>query len=251
VANPRHSYQGDKKMAKVLTAKVEGKVIASIVSQFKTLVAGQETAQFEFIKRNKNISVLDLTASLNEAVKYGTIASIRPNYSKVFALAGIVLDRKWKDIPNVAEFMKELEVAYRALGADKARALAGSAKCGSWKAFTTHSRKAEKVKKTARDNKKALTASAEGNAEGDRKPQGVKAHFAEVMADRLVVPANVAEVLTVAMVIEFALVRIESAEDITLTPDEIELAVRLAKKVNAIVKVQKAKNHPATLAKVA
>jgi len=232
-------------MAKAKADKVEGKVIASIVSQFKTLVTGQETAQFEFIKRNKNVPVLDLTASLNEAVKYGTIASIRPNYSKVFALAGIVIDRKWKDIPNVATFMKELEVAYRSLGADKARALAGSAKCGSWKAFTTLSRKAEKAKKVARDNKKALTASAEGNAEGERKPKGVKAHFAEVMADRLVVPENVAEVLTVAMVIEFALVRLESAEDITLTADEIEIALRLAKKVNAIVKVQKAKAHPA------
>lgn len=238
-------------MAKATAVKIEGKVIPSIVSQFKTLVAGQETAQFEFIKRNKNVPVLDLTASLNEAVKYGTIASIRPNYSKVFALAGIVLDRKWKDIPNVATFMKELEVAYRSLGADKARALAGSAKCGSWKAFTTHSRKAEKVKKVARENKKALTASAEGNAEGERKAGKIKPVFAEIMAERLVVPSDVSEVLTVAMVIEFALARLESAEDITLTPDEIELAVRLAKKVNAIVKVQKAKNHPATLAKVA
>jgi hypothetical protein len=238
-------------MANHLALKAEGKVIASIVSQFKTLVTGQETAVFEFIKRNKNVPVLDLTASLNEAVKYGNIASIRPNYSKVFALAGIVLDRKWKDIPAVATFMKELEVAYRSLGADKARALAGSAKCGSWAQFVKLSRKQEKVKIEARQAKKALTASAEGNAEGERAPKGVKPVFAEIMAERLVVPSNVAEVLTVAMVIEFALTRIESAEDITLTPDEIELAIRLAKKVNAIVKVQKAKNHPATLAKVA
>jgi hypothetical protein len=214
---------------------VQGKVLASVLTQYKALVENNQKAIREFIVRNSKVNSRDLLATLTEGKKSGAISAIRPAYANYFAFAGEVLANSWAQGVEVSALMAEVAVCQRSAGADVARTILSEST--SWEQFCTHTRNAEALKKS----KKA-------GAGRKTSKKGAKVG-AEVMAGELVIPETVTESVTAGMVIRFALNRLDSLETLALSADEIELADKLAKKVAAIAKVAKSANHPSVKAK--
>lgn len=215
----------------------QGKVIASVLTQYKSLIEGQQVAIRGFIVKNCAQPSRDLQATLEEGKKSGAISAIRPAYALYFSFAGEVLkSAKWAQDVEVSEFMKVIAVCQRSAGAEGAREIAKRAT--SWAEFVKLTRKAEEVKASKRS----------GSGRKSKSPKSEKVE-GEVMAGELVIPDTVAGVVTVGMSLRFLAKRIDSAEDISLSADEIELAEKVAKKLVAIAKVAKSANHPAVKAR--
>ena len=219
------------------TKAVQGKVIATVLTQYKALIENNQKGIREFIVRNSKVNSRDLLATLTEGKKSGAISAIAPAYANYFAFAGEVLAKSWAQGVEVSALMKEVAVCQRSAGADVARQILSEST--SWEKFSEFTRNAEALKK-----------SKKGGAGAGRKSskKGAKVG-AEVMGGELVIPETVTESVTAGMVIKFALNRLESLETLTLSADEIELAEKLAKKVSAIAKVAKQANHPSVKAK--
>jgi len=212
----------------------QGKVIPAVLKQYQGLVEGHQVAIRGFIIKNANQPSRDLNATLEEGKKSGAISAIRPAYANYFGFAGEVLQgSKWAQEVEVSEFMKEIAVCQRSAGAEGAREIAKRAT--SWAQFVELTRKAEEVKASKRNG---------GKRKSPKSPKSEKVE-GEVMGGELVIPDTVAGVVTVGMSLRFLAKRIDSAEDISLSADEIELAEKVAKKLIAIAKVAKSANHPA------
>ena len=210
----------------------QGKVIPAVLKQYQGLIEGQQSAIRGFIVKNCAQPSRDLQATLEEGKKSGAISAIRPAYALYFSFAGEVLQgSKWAQEVEVSEFMKVIAVCQRSAGAEGAREIAKRAT--SWADFEKFTRKAEEVKASKR------APSSRKKSPKTEKVEG------EVMAGELVIPDTVAGVVTVGMSLRFLAKRIDSAEDISLSADEIELAEKVAKKLVAIAKVAKSANHPA------
>jgi len=223
----------DKKMS--ATTK-QGKVIPAVLKQYQSLVEGQQSAIRAFIIKNANQPARDLNATLEEGKKSGAISAIRPAYANYFGFAGEVLQgSKWAQGVEVSEFMKEVAVCQRSAGAEGAREIAK--RVTSWAQFVEATRKAEEVKKAKRAPSTRAKKAKKGASVG-----------VEVMAGELVIPDTIAGVVTIGMALKFFSNRLDSAEDISLSADEIELAEKVAKKLIAIAKVAKSANHPSVKA---
>lgn len=219
-------------MSKSASAPKQGKVIASVLTQYRALVEGQQTAIRGFIIKNAKQPARDLIATLEEGKKAGAISAIRPAYGNYFNLAGeILVSAKWAQEVEVSELMAEIAVCQRSAGADGAREIV--ARVTSWAEFSKATRKAEEVKKA----KRAPSTRAKSAKKG--APVGV-----EVMAGEIVIPDTIADKVTAGMVVRFAFNRLESADTLEMTADEIELADKLIKKLSAITKTAKRANHP-------
>jgi hypothetical protein len=214
-------------------AKQEGKVIASVLVQYKALVEGQQTAIRSFIIKNAKQPARDLLATLEEGKKAGAISAIRPAYANYFGLAGEVLSgSKWAQEVEVSEFMGMIAVCQRSAGAEGAREIV--ARVGSWDEFEKATRSAEDIKKAKRAPSTRAKAPKKGASVG-----------VEVMAGELVIPDTIAGVVTIGMALSFFSKRLDSAEDISLSADEIILAEKVSKRLASLAKVAKAANHPA------
>ena len=212
----------------------QGKVIPAVLKQYQGLVEGHQVAIRGFIIKNANQPSRDLNATLEEGKKSGAISAIRPAYANYFGLAGIVLTgSEWAKEVEVSDFMKEIAVCQRSAG--KEGALGIVERSHSWADFVKATRKAEEVKASKRNG---------GKRKSPKSPKSEKVE-GEVMGGELVIPDTVAGVVTVGMSLRFLAKRIDSAEDISLSADEIELAEKVAKKLIAIAKVAKSANHPA------
>ena len=219
----------DIKMAKA----VEGKVIPAVLSQYKALVEGQQEGIRNFIIKNANKNSRDLLATLEEGKKVGAISAIRPAYANYFKLAGEILQgSKWAKSVEVSDFMAEVAVCQRSAGAEGAREIVK--RSASWDEFVKATRKAEEIKKA----KKAPSTRAK------KAPKGASVGV-EVMAGELVIPDTIAGVVTIGMALKFFSNRLDSAEDISLSADEIILAEKVAKRLTSLAKVAKSANHPA------
>jgi len=220
----------DKKMS--ATTK-QGKVIPAVLKQYQSLVEGQQSAIRAFIIKNANQPARDLNATLEEGKKSGAISAIRPAYANYFGFAGEVLQgSKWAQGVEVSEFMKEVAVCQRSAGAEGAREIAKRAT--SWAELVKATRKAEEVKKAKRAPSTRAKAPKKGASVG-----------VEVMAGELVIPDTIAGVVTIGMALKFFSNRLDSAEDISLSADEIILAEKVAKRLTSLAKVAKSANHPA------
>ena len=218
--------------AKSATTK-QGKVITSVLTQYRALVEGQQSAIRGFIIKNANQPARDLLATLEEGKKAGAISAIRPAYANYFSLAGEVLSSKaWSAGVEVSEFMSLIAVCQRSAGAEGAREIAK--RSASWAEFEKATRKAEEVKKA----KRAPSTRAK------KAPKGASVGV-EVMAGELVIPDTIAGVVTIGMALKFFSNRLDSAEDISLSADEILLAEKVAKRLASLAKVAKGANHPA------
>jgi hypothetical protein len=62
----------------------QGKVIASVLTQYRALVEGQQVAIRGFIIKNAKQPARDLLATLEEGKKAGAISAIRPAYANYF-----------------------------------------------------------------------------------------------------------------------------------------------------------------------
>jgi hypothetical protein len=210
----------------------QGKVITSVLTQYRALVEGQQSAIRGFIIKNANQPARDLLATLEEGKKAGAISAIRPAYANYFSFAGEVLSSKaWSAGVEVSEFMGLIAVCQRSAGAEGAREIAK--RSASWAEFVKATRKAEEVK-----------ASKRAPSTRKKAPKTAK-HEVEVMAGELVIPDTVAGVVTVGMALKFFSNRLDSAEDISLSADEILLAEKVAKRLTSLAKVAKGANHPA------
>ena len=215
----------------------QGKVIASVLTQYKSLVEGQQESIRAFIIKNCAQPSRDLQATLEEGKKVGAISAIRPAYALYFSFAGEVLKgNAWAKSVEVSEFMKLIAVCQRSAGAEGAREIAKRAT--SWAEFVKLTRKAEEVKKA----KRAPSTRAK------KAPKGASVGV-EVMAGELVIPDTIAGVVTIGMALKFFSNRLDSAEDISLSADEIELAEKVAKRLTSLAKVAKSANHPAVKAR--
>lgn len=211
----------------------QGKVIPAVLKQYQGLVEGQQTAIRAFIVKNCNQPARDLGATLEEGKKSGAISAIRPAYANYFAFAGEVLTfSDWSHTVEVSEFMKVVAVCQRSAGAEGAREIAKRAT--SWADFEKLTRKAEEVKASKRAPSTRAKAPKKGASVG-----------VEVMAGELVIPDTIAGVVTVGMALKFFSNRLDSAEDISLSADEIILAEKVAKRLTSLAKVAKSANHPA------
>lgn len=215
-----------------------GKVIPAVLTQYKSLVEGQQSSIRAFIIKNANQPSRDLEATLKEGKKVGAISAIRPAYANYFGLAGIVLTgSKWAKEVEISDFMKEVAVCQRSAG--KEGALGIVERSNSWDAFVKATRKAEELKASKRNG---------GKRKSSKKSPKAQNVEVEVMAGELVIPDTISGVVTVGMSLRMLAKRIESAEDISLSADEIELAEKVAKKLVAIAKVAKSANHPSVKA---
>jgi hypothetical protein len=214
-----------------------GKVLTSVLTQYKALIASNQKAIREFITTNSKVNSRDLLATLTEGKKSGAISAIRPAYALYFAFAGEVLATAWSKDVEVSALMAEVAVCQRSAGADVARQILSEST--SFAQFSKFTRDAEQLKKSKK-------AGAGAGRKSSKKGAKVGA---EVMAGELVIPETVTESVTAGMVIRFALNRLESLDTLTLSADEIILAEKLAKKVGAIAKVAKSANHPSVKAK--
>lgn len=142
---------------------VEGKVIASLVKEYKAIVSGNEVAIRSFIKKAHKTPSRDLGATLTEASKSGAISAIRPAYANYFGLANTCLALAGSDSVAVADFMKVVAVSQRTLKKDGALALV--AKVNSWDEFAIKTREAEAIKiaaKPAGKGKKSKSPKIDG-----------------------------------------------------------------------------------------
>lgn len=216
----------------------QGKVIPAVLKQYQGLVEGQQVAIRGFIVKNCAQPSRDLQATLEEGKKSGAISAIRPAYALYFSFAGEVLQgSKWAQEVEVSEFMKLIAVCQRSAGAEGAREIAKRAT--SWAQFVALTRKAEEVKASKRNG---------GKRKSSKKSPKAQNVEVEVMAGELVIPDTISGVVTVGMSLRMLAKRIDSAEDISLSADEIELAEKVAKKLVAIAKVAKSANHPSVKA---
>lgn len=214
----------------------QGKVIASVLTQYRNLVEGQQEGIRAFIIKNCAQPSRDLQATLEEGKKAGAISAIRPAYALYFSFAGEVLKgNAWAKSVEVSEFMKVIAVCQRSAGAEAAREIAKRAT--SWDEFSKMTRKAEEQKKA----KRAPSTRAK------KAPKGASVGV-EVMAGELVIPDTIAGVVTIGMALKFFANRLDSAEDISLSADEIELAEKVAKRLTSLAKVAKSANHPSVKA---
>jgi hypothetical protein len=212
----------------------QGKVIPAVLKQYQGLIEGQQSAIRAFIIKNANQPSRDLGATLEEGKKSGAISAIRPAYANYFSFAGEVLQgSKWAQSVEVSDFMKVLAVCQRSAGAEGAREIAKRAT--SWADFEKLTRKAEEVKASKRN----------GGTRKSSKSAKTEKHEVEVMAGELVIPDTIAGVVTVGMSLKFFAKRLNNAQDISLSADEIELGEAVIKRLSAIVKVAKSANHPA------
>jgi hypothetical protein len=210
-----------------------GKVIPAVLKQYEGLVEGQQVAIRGFIIKNANQPSRDLQATLEEGKKAGAISAIRPAYANYFGLAGIVLTgSKWAKEVEVSDFMKEIAVCQRSAG--KEGALGIVERSTSWADFVKFTRKAEEVKASKRAPSTRTKKAPKGASVG-----------VEVMAGELVIPDTIAGVVTIGMALKFFSNRLDSAEDISLSADEIILAEKVAKRLSSLAKVAKSANHPA------
>ena len=226
-------------------SKAEGKVIASMLKDYQGLVAGTSALSYAFIKKHKAVVQRDIEATLKEGEKAGQVSGIRPTYSKQFSLAGYVLENKWVFPANVADFMKEVEVFHRAFGAKVA--IEEASKPKTWADFVKAGRTKEKRNASAKEKAKAdkgMTGASQGNAEGERG-KGSKVLPVEMLGGELVIPDTIAGVVTVGISLKFFAKRLNTAKDISLSADEIQLADEVIKRLSAIVKVAKSAKHPA------
>lgn len=223
-------------MSKTSAPAKQGKVIPAVLKQYQGLVEGQQSAIRGFIIKNANQPARDLGATLEEGKKAGAISAIRPAYANYFNFAGEVLQgSKWAQEVEVSDFMKVIAVCQRSAGAEGAREIAK--RSTSWADFEKATRKAEELKKA----KRAPSTRAPKAKKG--APVGV-----EVMSGEIVIPDTIADKVTAGMVVRFAFNRLESADTLDMTADEIELADKLIKKLTAIAKTAKRANHPAVKA---
>lgn len=224
-----------------MTTDKNGKVIGSMLEDYRNLVAGTSALAFDFIIKHRENVQRDIEATLKEGAKAGHVSGIRHTYSKQFGFAGFVLvqGRKanWVFPSSVEEFMTEIEVFHRAHGAKKALESASPIK--SWADFVKAGRKLEGMKAEA----KRLKDEAKGETpKAGRK--GSKSAPVEVMSGELVIPDTIAETVTAGMVIRFAFNRLESADTLDMTAEEIAIGEKLLKKLGSILKIAKTPNHP-------
>lgn len=211
----------------------QGKVIASVLTQYRALVENQQEGIRAFIIKNAKVNQRDLGATLEEGKKSGAISAIRPAYANYFQFAGEVLESaKWAKSVEVSDFMAEVAVCQRSAGAEGAREILK--RSTSWADFSKATRKAEELKKAKRAPSNRAKKAPKGASVG-----------VEVMAGELVIPDTVAGVVTVGMALKFFANRLDSAEDISLSADEIILAEKVAKRLTSLAKVAKGANHPA------
>lgn len=223
------------------TEAKQGKVIGSMLEDYRKLVAGTSALAFDFIIQHRDNVQRDIEATLKEGQKAGVVSGIRHTYSKQFGFAGFVLvqGRKagWVFPESVQDFMTEIEVFHRAHGAGKALESASGLK--SWADLVKAGRKLEGMKAEA----KRLKDEAKGEKpEAGRK--GSKSAPVEVLGGELVIPDTIADTVTAGMVVRFAFNRLESADTLDMSAEEIAIGEKLLKKLGAILKIAKSPNHP-------
>ena len=211
--------------------KVEGKVIPAVLTQYKALIEGAQSAIRAFIIKNAKHNSRDLVATLTEGKKVGAISAIRPAYGNYFLFAGEVLATKWAQVVEVSALMAEVAVCQRSAGSEGAREILK--RSDSFKAFSKFTRDAEKEKKAKR-------------APSTRKAKQVKGATVpvEVMAGELVIPDSVAGVVTIGMSLAFFAKNLDNAVDISLTKEEALIAVKVSKKLANLAKIANSA-HPA------
>lgn len=196
------------------TTATTGKVISSLVKEYQSIIAGNESAIRAFIVKAHKTPARDLEATLKEASKAGAISAIRPAYANYFGLANTALAIAGADKVAVADFMKTVAVAQRTLKKDGALALV--AKVSSWSDFEAKTREAEAGKKAA----------------NPRKGEARKAGAVTVKG------------ATADAVIAQALANLGELEDVTITDfDKAEYLIGALKSALASSKSMKAK-HP-------
>jgi hypothetical protein len=111
-----------------MSDKKEGKVIASLVKSYSSLVSTGDAGVRAWYRSAVKVSVLDFEATIEEAKKVGEVRGITKNSAKFVPVIVRIFDIEGGDKVSVIEVCKVAEVAQRALKSDGALALAGMVK---------------------------------------------------------------------------------------------------------------------------
>jgi hypothetical protein len=147
------------------TEKTSGKVIASLVKEYQAIIAGNENAIREFIRKAHKTPARDLAATIEEASKAGKISAIRPAYANYFGLANTCLSLEGADKVAVSDFMKEVAVAQRTLKKEGALELVARVK--NFADFSAKAREAESKKKAGKPKTERKSSKAEAKVNAD------------------------------------------------------------------------------------
>lgn len=147
------------------TEKTAGKVVTALVKEYQAILAGNENAIREFIRKAHKTPARDLEATLKEAQKSGKISAIRPAYANYFGLANTCLDLAGADKVAVSNFMAEVAVAQRTLKKDGAVELVGMVK--DFAEFSAKAREAEAKKKAGKPKTERKNGKVEAKVNAD------------------------------------------------------------------------------------